>query len=271
MLFNSHVHTLRSHDSSAGLPRLCAAAAEKQVSGLLITDHCDCEYAREKDYFAQFGAGEKDFRRASAAYGNQLILNFGIELGDPLYAPDFAAEICASRAFDAIMLSVHAARVPGFEMPFSQIRFSDFTDDAIDGYLSVYFSDLLESVRRFDFDILAHLTVPLRYIRLKYGRQASCGKYMPVIEEILRETAKKNAALEINTSAFSLPGGFFMPDEEIARLYIALGGRYFTVGSDAHTPDMIDAGLRNAHAMLRGMGVKNLCRFKNRQRLFYDI
>ena len=271
MLINCHTHTARSHDSAADPFAVCASALKKNLAGIIFTDHCDCEFAHATDIFSQFDGCAQDFAKVKSAYTDKLQLFFGIELGDPLFDPAFARKIIAAHPFDAILLSVHAVRMPGYSTPFSRIDFGFADDDFLYTYLKQYFTDVLASVKTFDFDILCHLTVPLRYIMLKYHKKIDLSPFSECIDRILTETLTRDKTLEVNTSALALAEGFLMPDETIIDRYLRLGGTAFSIGSDAHTPENIASGLAQTAALLRSKGIKKLCCYNNRQRFFYSI
>lgn len=271
MLINCHTHTLRSHDSAAETDIICEKALEDGLTGLIFTDHCDCEFYKSTDIMHIFSLAEQDFNAAYHTFGNKLDLFFGIELGDPLFAPDFAEKIVQSFPFDAVLLSVHAVRLHEYDIPFSRIDFGFADDSFIHSYLEQYFIDVLESVRRFDFDILCHLTVPLRYIELKYGKKTDLSPFDSTIDLILKEVINKGKTLEINTSALSFPGGFLMPDENIIDRYIALGGTDFAIGSDAHSAVNVSFGIAKTADMLKQKNITSLICYKNRKRLVYNI
>lgn len=271
MLYNCHTHTKYSHDSAAEPAAMCEAAANAGLSGVLISDHCDCEYADITDFFTMFQNSEKECAQLKKSY-KDLHVHFGIELGDPVYKMDFANKIMKACNYDAVLLSVHAVRHRGFEMPFSQIVFGDKSDAFIQSYLTRYFNDVLCTLQTVpDFDVLCHLTVPLRYIMLKYGKKADVHTFYPAIAQILGTLAMRGKALEINTSALAYENGFLMPDKEIAAMFLTLGGRYFTIGSDAHTPENITFGLNEAAKMLKSLGVKEACFFEGRKRITYPL
>ena len=271
MLYNCHTHTRYSHDSAAEPATMFEAAANRGLSGVLISDHCDCEYADRTDFFTMFQDCEKECALLKNRY-KDLHVHFGIELGDTVYNMDFANKIMKACDYDAVLLSVHAVRHRGFEIPFSQIDFSDKSDDFIQSYLTQYFNDVLYTLQTVpDFDVLCHLTVPMRYIMLKYGKKADVHTYYPVIAQILGALAMRGKALEINTSALAYGTGFLMPDKEIAAMFLTLGGRHFTVGSDAHTPDNIAFGLNEAAKMLKSLGVREACYYEKRKRINYPL
>ncbi len=272
MIYNCHTHTHLSHDSNADPADLCRQCVKDNVNGLLLSDHCDCEYADAVNYNALFQQGEREAVQLRQRFGASLKIHFGIELGDPLFSEGFAKNITAAFPFDAILISVHAVRFSGYEIPFSQIDFSNKSDLFISEYLSQYFNDVLCTIQEFDhFDTLCHLTVPLRYIILKYGRHVDISSYYPIIAQILTILIQKRKSLEINTSALSLNNGFLMPDQYIAAMFITMGGRFFTIGSDAHVPTRVSFGLRNAAHMLKDLGIKEACYYEQRNRIFYSL
>lgn len=270
-LFNNHTHTKNSHDSQAEIPDICANAINAGLSGFAITDHCDCEYADDPAVKNNILNSFNDAQNAKEKYGDTLVISSGVEVGEALFNPSFAAEIINSAEWDVILGSVHAVRYKDWEMPFSLIDFSDKTDSFINEYLKAYFDDVLETVCTADFDVLCHLTVPLRYIIKKYNRNADITPFYPVIDEILKETIHRDAVLEINTSNYTFTDNFFMPDEIITDKYIALGGDRFTIGSDAHIATDISKGLNEAAAMLKNKNIHKLIFFRNRIPVYYDI
>ena len=270
-MYNCHTHTKHSHDCAATPADLCEEALRQKLFGFAFTDHCDCEFSDTQDIILQFENAKKDYETALAVYGDRLRLHFGIELGDALYNPAFASAIISAFDFDVILLSVHAVRIAGLDQPFSGIDFSRLPQSDLEKYVMTYYEDLLQSVRTFDFDILAHLTVPLRYIKIKYHRSVPQKAYEPLIRDILKEVIQKDKTLEINTSALTLKNGFLMPDRETVQEYLLLGGKSLSLGSDAHTAKNLTAGFSEAVTVLKQMNVKSLCYYEQRQRVYYDI
>ena len=84
-----------------------------------------------------------------------------------------------------IIGSVHAVRYKDIDIPYSCIDFSKMTDDEIDEYLNIYFDDVLAMLKQGLYDVLAHLTCPLRYINGKYKRNVSSQRYEEKIIAIL--------------------------------------------------------------------------------------
>ena len=270
-MFNIHTHTEHSHDSQAKLSELCETAIRENLSGFAVTDHCDCECAAEPRAFTSLLDSYEETVRCRERYGDRLFIAAGVEIGEALYDPAFAKKVIAARPWDVVLGSVHAVRVPGWEMPFSLIDFSGCDDAFLRAYLHRYFDDLREMAATEDYDVLCHLTVPLRYICGKYGRRVDLTGYDVQIDGILRVAIERNKTLEVNTSGCTPRAACYLPDEPILDRYLAMGGRDLTVGSDAHTAGRLANGLSQAAAMLRGKGVTELIYYKERKPLRYPI
>ena len=271
MLYNIHTHTEHSHDSQAKLDDLCEQALQKGLAGFAVTDHCDCECSGEPRAYTSLLDSWDDCQRAKALYVDRLTLACGVEIGEALYDRDFARKVIAARPWDVVLGSVHAVRVEGWDAPFSILNFTDCGDAFIRDYLRQYFDDLYEMAATEDYDVLCHLTVPLRYICSRYGKQVDITEYYPQIEKVLRLTVRLDKTLEINTAGSVSGSPRFIPDEAILDMYLALGGSNLTVGSDAHQADRLTNGLADAAALLRRKGITELTYYLQREPVRYSL
>ena len=118
-----------------------------------------------------------------------------------------------------------------------------------------------------DFDVLAHLTCPLRYLVGKYRRKVDLSRHHDVIAAILSAVIRRGAALEVNTSGLTdaVPGGIMMPDESILSLYRDLGGKRIAFGSDAHIAARVGAGFREAEKRVASLGFTGYTVYRKRE------
>lgn len=268
-MYDCHTHAQFSHDSVCPPKKSLEAAISKGLDGFALTDHCDIEYCLDQDVktpILQSVAAARALDEQSS-----LTVLKGIEIGEALWHPTHAAEMLHSADFDIIIGSVHAVRYPNFTFPFGQIDFSAFSEDEIDAFLKTYFEDLYETVDAFDFDVLAHLTCPLRYITGKFFRLVSLEKYTDPIHAILRRIIDKNVALEVNTSCLGTPYSRLLPEEAILNDYKLLGGQLITLGSDAHFPENFAHGFLTAETVLRQIGFTQAYYYKNRTPVSYPL
>ncbi len=268
-VFNSHTHTLNSHDGKGTVEENAVEAIKSGLFGFAVTDHCDCEYANDPAVSSGIGKSYSDTLKAKEKYRDSLYISCGIEIGEALFNPDFANDILGRYEWDVVLGSVHAVRFKNYEMPFSIIDFSSFSDEMITAYVTSYFNDLLETALLTDYDILSHLTVILRYIVYRYKKQVDITAYTPVICKILKAVISRDKTLELNTSGIN--DGYFMPDRDILMMYSLLGGKRVSLGSDSHNPRNISSGLAAGVSLLRETGFSAITVYKNRMPFEYEI
>lgn len=268
-MYDCHTHTQFSHDSVCPPSKSLEAAIFKGLDGFALTDHCDIEYCLRQDIKTPI------LQSVAAAHAldeqSSLTVLKGIEIGEALWHPSHAEEMLHSANFDIIIDSVHAVRYPNFTIPFAQIDFSSFSEDEIDAYLKTYFEDLYETVDTLDFDVLAHLACPLRYICGKFSRSVNLEKYADSVAAILRRVIDKHIALEVNTSCLGTPYSRLLPEDGILKKYKQLGGQLITLGSDAHIPENFAHEFQTAAAVLRQIGFTQAYYYKNRTPVSYSL
>ena len=87
------------------------------------------------------------------------------------------------------------------------------------------------------------------------------------MEEIFRTIIPQGVGIECNTNRGNEP----LPGEEILRLYRSLGGEIITLGSDAHRPEDIGAGHKEAQRMLRELGFTRFFYFRARKPVAVEL
>lgn len=261
-LFDCHTHTHFSHDSKCDPHDSLEKARSCGLAGLAFTDHCDNEFCETEDVKTPI------FRSADCAHmlsaGTDVEVLAGVEIGEGLWHLQNADELIAARDFDLVLGSVHAVRYKDKTMPYSGIDFSLFSPTEIAEFLSVYFADMLEMIQKTDFDVLSHLTCPLRYICGKYGFSVDLAAHTAVIDIILSEIIRRGIALEVNTSCLGSGYDALMPNADILKRYRQLGGYLITVGSDAHRSERVAHGFEKTREILRELGFRNIFHYRKR-------
>lgn len=256
-----HTHTHFSHDSESDPVMTLKSAGGRAIA---LTDHCDIEFCGEMDVKTPIMQSAASAHKLDGAYA-------GVEMGEAVWHRDTADDIISSERFDIVLGSVHAARYGKYTMPYSAIDFSRFSQQEITGYLDSYFDDMLEMIRTTDFDVLSHLTCPLRYICGKYSIPVDLDGFSDKTDKILREIIKRGIALEVNTSCLGTAYDSLLPDIKIVKRYKELGGYLVTLGSDAHTPGRAAFGFTDTLGKLLRLGFKNVYHYENRIPIQEDI
>lgn len=264
-MYDSHLHTVSS-DGRNTVDEMCRAAIAANVDGIMITDHADMNFYASRDTYCRIKNGIEQIRVAQQTYAQQLQLLCGVELGEYLYAPDSAKRILELTEYDAVLCSVHFLPNEQWNQPYNRIPFSRIgTDKELLEYLKLYLELLSRTVDSFEFDILAHLSCPVRYMTGLHGRNADIMQFEPLIREILKKVIDRNIALEWNTGGMHSKFRFCcIQNEEVFSLYRSMGGELVTLGSDAHSIGSIANDFVNAKALLKQCGFTQYHYFKNR-------
>ena len=124
---------------------------------------------------------------------------------------------------------------------------------------------------RADFDVLGHLTYPLRYITGECGIELDMSRFYEQIREIFRRLIGRGKGIEINTSGLRQRYGRLLPDREYVKMYRECGGEILTLGSDAHCAADIAKGIDEGAELARECGFKYTAYFERREARFMSL
>lgn len=250
-----HSHSSCSFDATDDMQAMCAAAQALGLAYYTITDHCECDQYDGSDYF-----GGQKYRDCVANSYVQLLENQarfsnlrllrGLELGQPLQNLPAAEDALRGRTYDFIIGSLH--NLAG-ETDFYYMNPETFTPAQLDAVFRRYFEEILEMLEWGQFDTLAHITYPLRYL-CRPGEKPSFAKYQDGLDAVLRKIIADDKAIEFNTSRLTRKNAPVLPDREIFTRYKELGGTRITMGADAHRTQDIAGGMEMALDLLRDIG-----------------
>ena len=270
-MFDLHIHTRHSVDSKQTLDEICAQAINIGLEGIAICDHVDLWFAENLKTEDAIRNCIADVKKARERYGSRLTILQGMEMAEYLYDPQTAEKILGLGELDIILGSVHSVRYETIDDSYSRIDFSEMPMEMIDGFLKKYFGHISEMIEKTDFDVLTHLTCPLRYINGKYHRNVDIMQYRKEIFDIFEQIIQKEIALEINTSGLNTPFGECMPNRLLIQSYKKMGGKRITLASDAHVPQNIGNGFSQATEMLQDIGFDGYCIFRKREPIFQSF
>ena len=256
-----HTHTDNSPDGNHSTMYLCECAEQTGLRAIAFTDHCEVD-AYYKDHYdrATFQA-YFEVVKARSVFRGRLIVAAGIELGQPAYDPALAEQILSKFDYDVVIGSVHNLRG---RKDFYFMEYDSFTDSDLDAMVEEYLKELLTMVQWGGFDILAHLTYPLRYMVGENHSNVSLNRHSDLIDEILRQAARSGKALEINTSGLRQPLGETLPTLPYVRRFREFGGEYVTVGSDAHYAEDLGKGVNEGMKVAQEAGFSHVTLFQSR-------
>jgi histidinol-phosphatase (PHP family) len=220
----------------------CARAQELGLKALAFTEHADyselCGGARltVEGYLAAVDRCRERFPRLS-------ILS-GVELGEPHRHREEVGKVLAQGRFDTVLGSVHSVLLGGATLEFSELGPEPPIGPA--ALMQGYCQELLALIDGpIQFEVLAHLEYPRRFWPDGWPHYRS-GDYRELILEVLLAAARRDLALEFNTTRGGSPDRYLCPGPEVLQWWREVGGRAVSFGSDAHDPTKVGAGFEEA-------------------------
>lgn len=264
-LCDLHTHTVCSFDGESPASAIVEAAEAAGLAAIAITDHCECNAYLADGFDQAASASYRAARAAARDFRGKVEVLAGLELGQPTQDLTSAEQALHIENWDFVIGSLH--NLSGME----DFYFLDYRAMDIEACLTRYFQELLELVEWGEFDTLAHITYPLRYIVGEAGIAVDLSRFGQPLDAILRLLAQKGKALEINTSGLRQKLKNTLPGLALVRRFRALGGRYVTIGSDAHRPQDVGAGLREGYRIARQAGFENIALYRGREPFLLPI
>lgn len=265
MNIDLHVHSDNSPDGENSVMELCESSIAKGLSAIAVTDHCEIDYFYKDSYDVGYKQSYVEVKKAVSVFEKQIQLLMGVELGQATSDIGIAEKVTSTIPYDIILGSMHS--IPGYR----DFAFLDYSASDPEKLFSKYLEELYNLACWGGFDVLTHLTYPLRYINGEHGFNLDTADFSSEIEKVLKEIIKRGIALELNTSGLRQKYGKTLPDLYCLKLYKKLGGELLTFGSDAHRAEDVGKGIREGIELARKAGFRKCCIFKQRKPLFVSI
>ena len=264
-LADYHMHSKYSFDGHEEVIDLCEEAIRKGLQEIAITDHYD--FFKDKQYapYLDFENLYKDIALAKERYKGKLIVRAGIELGQPRVCPDESADFLAKYDLDFVIGSIHHLEDK------QDVGDYNFSKTDIRVVYKRYLQALLDMAKQGDFDIMGHITYPIRYAYQQTGEYPDLTPYYDTIVEIYQHLIKRGKGIEVNASGFFQPINRSMPDLDLVKLYKANGGEIITVGCDAHYLKHVGVAMHQGLKVVKEAGFEYVTTFEKRKQIFKPI
>lgn len=262
---DSHMHSEHSFDGNDSVVMLCEQAIKLGLYSITITDHCECNEYFANNVRKSIEASIIASGRARATYSEKIRVYTGVELGQPTQNKLAADEVLSLCDYDFVIGSLHNLKNE------QDFYFLEYNDSNVKELLERYFTQLYELAVDNRFDTLAHITYPLRYIYGKVTEEVKYDTYKLMIDEILKILVKNDKALEINTSGLRQRIGVTLPGEAVISRFKELGGKYITVGSDAHRWGDVGSGIEVGYELAEKCGFSYVTVFEKREPVLLPI
>lgn len=253
-MFDTHVHTKYSADSEMELSQ-ALIEAKKQNLGLIITEHIDVDCPNEKFRMIDLHSYFKEYEEYR---GHNVLL--GIEMGMKIDKVEEINKILVDNPFDYVIGSVHIVDyIDIFQHTFYEGRSKDET-------YKQYLDYMIHCLKTHDnIDSLGHIDYISRYSPYE-DKEIYYEDYSDYIDEALKILAFKEKAMEINSRRLK-DANTVKNLMTIYKRFYELGGRFVTLGSDAHTPEAVGKNLYKAKEIAEECNLKPVY-FKDRKMLY---
>ena len=275
-MVDCHSHCSCSFDCDEPIENMCAQALKLGLVAYGITDHCEVNRFFSEHHYGSVETAEmhynfqddfeKSMKQIEIAKKKFKDLNLlcGVELGQPLFDLKTTERIIHDPRLDYIICSIH--EIP----PLKDFYYLDYSDLDSNKLLSDYFNHILALTEWGQFNVLAHLTYPLQYL-IEYDIKPNLENFKDIIVKIFKNMAEKNIALEINCAKVYEDIYDTMPNLELIKLFYDCGGKYISIGSDAHCADDIASGIKKGIENAQKAGFNGFYYFKNHLPIYIDF
>lgn len=264
-----HLHTLISSDSPASLEQQARSALDAGLNEICVTDHWNLlgQQGNPLPHTRNWTDSIAQCREARQRFGSQLEIRLGVEVGngeiDPAGVSDGLAQ--AGAELDFVIGSLHNCSLRfgglGIYTVAKQCQRIEEGIALLDDYM-----DTLHALAATDtFDVLGHVIYPLRYLPQQW--QLTMEPYEEQLRSLFQTLIQTGRGIELNTTQ-----GHTVEDwAPVLKLYRSCGGEILTVGSDAHRMGESGAGFPDAYRLLKSLGFRWHCTYRNRKPEFHPL
>lgn len=253
MIFDTHMHTEFSFDSSETLENILAESKRKNL-GVITTEHRDLNNMEIDGFPIDFDV-EEYFRRYQPFRGENYLI--GIELGlDKDYTNELR-RVQEAFEFDMVIGSLHTMNKDSLSSR-QYYKGKDYRE-----FYRAYLTYAKEMVLDNPYiNALAHLDYPTRYSgfpNLKYD------EFKKEFDELFIVMLENEVSLELNLKR-PLEGDVLSSFRSIFTGYKEQGGKSITLASDAHIAEDIGRNFEDALRLMDEIGLE-ICYYKERKRM----
>lgn len=268
-MIDCHTHTAVSPDGYDNAAASYNQACKLELKAIAVTEHVEANrpfgpenyttvHSSDEHYFYNYEIFQKSMEtntEVSVHTADTIFVN-GIELGQATHNFEFAEKIVSDERLDFTIGSMHELKGR------DDFAFLDYPNENIPSLLNEYFDELISLVKWGKFDVLGHITYPLRYICGDAGLEVNLSDFEDKIRTVFTELAAMDKGIEINTSGLRQKYGKTFPDINLIRMFRECGGKIISVGSDAHRTCDIGKGINKGCELAKSAGFEKVYYFR---------
>lgn len=246
-MFDSHVHSKFSQDSKESIINIIN---NSKKLGVIITDHMDINVS------PRFVFNTDEFYKEYSKFRNDKLL-LGIEIGLTKDTEKECLRISEEKPYDFILGSIHF--VDDYDLYYPDI-YKIYKREEL---YRLYLNTILVCINKNPYiDALAHIDYICRYSAYS-DKEIRYSEFKDIFDKIILSLLGNNIILELNTRRLNDIDAYNSL-KEIFKRYKELGGQFVTIGSDAHSSELIGSNFLSAVNMLKDLNLKT-CYYKCRK------
>jgi len=220
-MIDSHIHTEFSDDSEMKIEDAIRESRKSGI-GMTLTEHLDLKFSKESDIIFDIDKYFNDYEK----YRSENLM-LGIEIGMQQICLDENRKIASRHPFDYVIGSIHVA--DGEDLYYPKFYEGKTKKEAFEQY----FKSMVDNVLQSDFiDSLGHIDYISRYATFD-DNEIHYNEFSDYINQVLKAIVKNGKVMEINTRRLDGEQAYNNLTN-IYKAYKQIGGKYVTIGSDAH-------------------------------------
>ena len=251
---DGHVHTNLCHHARGEMEEYVQAAIECGLRRIIFLEHLEAGI----NYFESTWLTDDDFdyyhregQRLKAKYHGKLEIGLGVEVG---YNPKGKEELLqklARHSWDRVGISYHFLETDNGHLNMvsrKQENIAALDEFGVEKVIQLYYGGLRQAVEELPVNLLCHLDAVLRH----HPSIQFTDEHIRLIDDLLDAVARKNMAVEVNTSGYRLKNEPF-PSQYFLKKVIKRGIP-LVAGSDAHRPEDVGRYFDKLPGLVKDLG-----------------
>jgi len=263
VLADYHIHTKMCGHAKGEMEDYLTTAQRLGLAEIGFSDHLPLYFLSPEEMIPGYAMPEGDIPAYIDAVkklqkkGGPVQVKLGVEADYIPGCEDKLEKLLNPHSFDFIIGSVHFIDGWSFDRQEEIDRYGEW--DIWELY-ERYFTLVQQAALSGLFDIMAHPDL------IKKFNFIPSQDLMPLYENTVRAFKKAGVCVEVNTAGLRYPVREVYPSPGFLKVAFR-HGLPVTLGSDAHLPEQVGAGLAEAVALLREIGYTEITLFEQRSRI----
>jgi histidinol-phosphatase (PHP family) len=268
LIVDYHVHTPYCGHAQGKTIDYIESAIRAGISEIGFSDHLGRYYlgnAQKKRYW-DWGMRERDIARYFSeildlreAFEDRITIRIGLEVDYIEGAEHLLEEIVSHYPFDFLLGSIHCLPSLGWRHISQYVKVNPLQ------VYAAYFEAVEAAIRSGLFQSLAHIDFIWRYVAWPDAPQEIIAQY---ISDAVKLSAKSTTNIEVNANGFLWSQISDDQKYDLFDMLLEFIKRHragITIGSDAHTPDLVGKSFPQIINLLKKKGIDTVSLFDQKQ------